>query len=83
MTRQFTNVQEDLNLKEHTANVSFSLTNSHVVLEDTYPRNPNSINVGGLHTRPAERIEDDEIRDSVCKVLINGGAGITNNKLHS
>ena len=57
-----------MNLRELTLKASFSLTNSHPVLGDVYPRNPNSVNIAGLHIRPPKQIEDEEIRDSVCKV---------------
>ena len=66
--KEATGIEEDLNLRELTLKASFSLTNSHPVLGDVYPRNPNSANVGGLHIGPPKRIEDGEIRDSVCQV---------------
>ena len=33
------------------------------MLEDVFPVNPNSAAVAGLQTRPADRIEDDDIRN--------------------
>ena len=49
-------------------NLPYLLINSHPVLGDVYPRNPNSVNVGGLHIGPPKAIEDEELRDIVCKI---------------
>ena len=65
--KEATGIEEDLNLRELTLKASFSLTNSHPVLGDVYPRNPNSVNIAGIHIGPPKQIEDVEIRDSICK----------------
>lgn len=66
--KEATGIKEDLNLRELTLKASFSLINSHPVLGDVYPRNPNSVNIGGLHIATPKQIEDEEIRESVCQV---------------
>ena len=66
--KEATGITEDLNLRELTLKASFSLTNSHPVLGDVYPRNPNSVNIAGIHIGPPKQIEDEEIRDSICQV---------------
>ena len=67
--KEATGIEEDLNLRELTLKASFSLTNSHPVLGDVYPRNPNSVNIAGIHIGPPKQIEDEEIRDSVCQAV--------------